>query len=113
MNKCLYPIFEKKFTTGTSIRVGEVIQLTDYQVATKTGPAKCLHCKYEWQAVAPAGVQDLQCPACLTMRGVFIYFCAKQDEEVKMCHICNNTFFQITLTGTLCINCGYYQAKEE
>lgn len=36
-----------------------------------TGPAVCLACGHEWVSVAPIGVYELECPSCLTMRGVY------------------------------------------
>lgn len=113
MTNCIYTTFGKASINSETIKTGELISLNEYQTATKTGPARCLNCGHIWQAVAPVGTQDLECPSCITMRGLFINHCIKGDEEVKICHICNNTFFQLTERGTLCINCGYYQRREK
>ncbi len=36
-----------------------------------SGTVLCLACKYEWQAVAPCGVYQLECPSCHTQAGVW------------------------------------------
>jgi len=37
------------------------------------GRARCLTCKHEWAAVAPIGMEWLECPECSVERSRFIY----------------------------------------
>lgn len=37
------------------------------------GKAKCVGCQHEWEASAPTGTLWLECPACGTMRGAWVY----------------------------------------
>lgn len=74
-----------------------------------TGPAFCIGCKHEWEAVAPAGVVELQCPACESMKGRFRFlFDTYEGDRVWTCN-CGNDLFRVTERGRLCVNCGDYQ----
>jgi hypothetical protein len=72
------------------------------------GEAFCLQCRYEWQAVAPAGKSAceilLECPQCQTMTGRLRYDFAPEGEFWQ-CH-CGNQLFYITPDGHFCPNCG-------
>lgn len=73
------------------------------------GLAFCLHCKHEWQAVAPAGTLNLECPECHTMKGKWKFeFYPRDDQDVRSC-LCGNQMFYLTPEGHLCANCGIYQ----
>ena len=74
------------------------------------GPARCIGCRHNWQAVAPVGTVELECPECHTMKGRFLnIFGTYEDEPVWTCK-CGNDLFRITATKTLCINCGVIQS---
>ena len=74
-----------------------------------TGPARCMCCGREWQAVAPTGVLFLECPECHTEKGVFVGACwPEEGTEVRECN-CGNQLFVLTREGHLCPNCGTYQ----
>lgn len=74
---------------------------------TNTGPARCLHCKHEWVAVAPAGVVDFECPACGLYKGHRIGICVPPaDEEIWICQ-CGGDLFMLRRHGPpLCVKCG-------
>ncbi len=80
-----------------------------YSEQTGFGLAFCLHCKHEWQAVAPTGTTKLECPACLTMKGKYKF--EFQPETRRVCQ-CENDLFHLTPEGHLCPNCGIYQRYE-
>ena len=74
------------------------------------GEAFCLRCKHEWVGVAPIGADQLECPSCLTMKGVFRFpFEPKVGEVWRECG-CGNHLFYLTPEGHLCPNCGIYQS---
>ena len=74
-----------------------------------TGPAFCIGCRHEWVAVTPAGVTELECPACGCMKGRFRFvFSTYEGDSVWTCD-CGNDLFKVTASGHLCVNCGAYQ----
>lgn len=72
------------------------------------GKAVCLHCRYEFVAVAPVGEVCLDCPECgartgARMNGVL------SDGPHWTCS-CGNQFFLIPKQGDIyCGNCGLSQ----
>lgn len=70
------------------------------------GDARCLTCGHEWQAIAPIGTTELECPSCHTWKGVFIGFAA--PDEVWQCD-CGNQHFYISHEGAMCARCGVRQ----
>jgi hypothetical protein len=73
------------------------------------GPAICLACKHEWQAVidARADPSKMECPSCTAMRGVFATH-VEQAGDHWTCN-CGNHLFGITRQGTYCCCCGSWQ----
>ncbi len=71
------------------------------------GPAKCLACGHEWNAVSPVGVvNDLECPACGIRRGARTGTLTPHDEIIWRCN-CGNDYFLLTPVGApMCANCG-------
>ena len=67
------------------------------------GPARCLGCRHEWQAVVPVGTTQLDCPACSASKGVLL---GEYAPDVAYACDCGCTLFYITDAGTLCPNCG-------
>jgi hypothetical protein len=70
------------------------------------GPALCVRCGYEYTAVAPVGVTEMECPQCHTMKSVFKFICS--PEETWTCK-CGCQLFFMSRKGTICSNCGVYQ----
>lgn len=76
------------------------------------GEAFCLNCNHTWQAVAPTGTINLECPKCLTLKGLWKFpFAPKSGTLVREC-ICGNQLFYMTLVGHMCANCGIYQSYD-
>jgi hypothetical protein len=91
--------------------MSNVIQLfkQEQELPHGTGEAFCYQCKHEWIAVAPVGTVQLECPNCLTMKGLFKFgFNVSDGELVRECN-CGNQLFYLTPDGHLCANCGTYQ----
>ena len=53
----------------------------------RTGNAVCLHCKHEWQAVAPTGVTILKCPECKLEQGAFKCLSMPGDDDFWECGV--------------------------
>jgi len=70
------------------------------------GAAFCFACDHEWQAVAPVGTVELECPSCRAMKGR--YRCEIVPEGVVKTCECGCQMFYITTDGTWCPNCGTY-----
>ena len=68
-----------------------------------SGDAKCLGCQHEWQAVAPVGTTELECPGCGLWKGV--YACMTAPDTVWQCD-CGNQHFYIDDEGAICARCG-------
>ena len=90
-----------------------VVNLADHRDDPHmAGGAKCLACKHEWVAVAPAGVVDMECPECGCMRGVFVNsWGAPHDAIVFKCQ-CDSSAFEFVAHKNAkdyylaCIGCG-------
>ena len=80
------------------------------EVGHLNGPALCLACRHEWVGVAPVGTQELECPSCKSMKGIFTKFVAYADVPNWRCSACEGFMFTVLLledTPTLaCIGCG-------
>lgn len=72
------------------------------------GKARCLDCKHEWTAVAPAGTEWLECPECHGKKGRFIYHFEPEPFVQWQCN-CGNDLFYVTPDGCFCPNCGEWQ----
>lgn len=77
------------------------------------GEAFCLACKYEWQAVAPVGTLDLECPECGSDRGQFKHpFDVEEGATIWECG-CGSTYFQLVKEDyghdLMCVGCGIRQ----
>ena len=64
-----------------------------------SGKARCAVCKHEHVAVAPVGVDWMECPECGLDKARFIRECK-----------CGCDVFRITRTASFCINCGNGQS---
>lgn len=70
------------------------------------GQARCLACRHEWQAVAPIGTFDLECPSCGLMRGAWTFpVVAPAGTVVWRCRCgCEHMF--VTPVNVMCAGCG-------
>lgn len=73
------------------------------------GEAFCIGCGHTWQAVAPTGTTQLECPQCSALKGHWKFeFAPPPGTEVREC-LCSNQLFYLTREGHMCANCGVYQ----
>jgi hypothetical protein len=68
------------------------------------GPARCLDCKHEWEAIAHQDAVWLECPKCSLNKGRFLG--AFSLGKFKWFCNCENDLFHITPDGSYCPNCG-------
>ena len=73
-----------------------------------SGPATCLECGHEWQAVAPVGTYQMECPECGLFKGVYSGLCqgGPEDTHYLMCSNCEYAVFNISPSGIWCCYCG-------
>lgn len=69
-----------------------------------SGPARCIECRHEWEAVAPVGTYELQCPQCESMKGMYIGP-VDEDGEKWICH-CGSDAFKVLRAEIICYRCG-------
>jgi len=73
-----------------------------------TGSARCLGCQHQWEAVAPIGTTELECPACGLKKGRFANPVVRGD--VTWTCACSNDLFRISGQAQVyCANCGAIQ----
>jgi hypothetical protein len=87
--------------------MSNVVSLTDRKSGPHlSGPARCVRCKHEWQAVTPEGVfKGLECPECGNFSGVR-WGLIGPEHEYWQC-ICGCATFALSRTGApICVNCG-------
>lgn len=69
------------------------------------GPARCVACASEWEAVSQVGVvSHLECPTCHRECGVRLGLCEPQGAR-WVCH-CGNELFYLLPDGCQCLLCG-------
>ncbi len=73
---------------------------------TVSGPAKCAACGKCWVATAPGGVVALECPACHSMRGVFVWPVQPPDGELIWICDCGGDLFVLRPHGPWCVRCA-------
>lgn len=82
-----------------------------------SGGASCLACKHTWQAVAELGVNDLECPSCGLLRGVWSYpIHPAEGSSVVTCVHCQGEHWHVEMCEDTkeghrrfamhCIRCG-------
>jgi hypothetical protein len=74
------------------------------------GSARCMKCKYEWQAVTPVGhIESLECPECHLHFGVMIF--PTMPEAFWTCGHCECHIFSVSGISKeiLCWQCGSIQ----
>ncbi len=72
------------------------------------GPARCLGCQHEWEAVAPVGViTSLECPECHLLKGTYIGL-VEPSAAYWQCN-CGSYLFFILPHCCQCLMCGKEQ----
>lgn len=79
--------------------------------ATQTTPhlqgrARCLACKHEWEAVAPCGVTEMECPQCACLQGRWRNYIMPPDGTPIWTCDCGNDLHFVSPTGIWCGACG-------
>lgn len=87
--------------------VVDIAQAREERSPHLRGAAVCLNCRHHWQAVAPIGVFQLECPSCYTEKGV--WNAPIGEDELWMCN-CGSFHFAITRTHARCLHCGNTQS---
>lgn len=87
--------------------MGEILKF-EKEEPHLSGEAICSSCKHEWAAVAPVGTKELQCPNCLTNKGLFANPVSPRGDNFWECHCGCNLFF-ILEDGSQCYECGNIQ----
>jgi hypothetical protein len=72
-----------------------------------SGRAVCIGCKHVWQAVAPVGTVELECPACGLEKGRYAGLVETATRRWT-CN-CGNDLFHITTDDIYCVGCGAVQ----
>ena len=70
----------------------------------RAGPAVCLQCRHEWEAVSPLDTIALECPKCKTMQGVYVGL-SKTELPQLQCN-CGSFYFHIDTRSSYCCHCG-------
>ena len=69
--------------------------------------ARCVACKHEWQAVAPLGTLELECPSCGLTRGQWMYpFNLDKGQMIFVCNTCDVTGSRSWSHRAFCVGCG-------
>lgn len=87
--------------------MGDVIEFKKPETGWNlTGPAKCMSCKHEWEAVVPVGtISGLECCECGRFTGVMTHQAVSDTTwECK----CGCDLFRITPENVFCASCGIF-----
>ena len=74
-----------------------------------SGTAQCVSCSRRWEAVAPVGTVELECPACNLNTGRFRNLCEPSDGEWWRCNCGCTLFCVVKDAGYMCSRCGEWQ----
>lgn len=87
----------------------EIINLAEEKINRQPhmrGDARCIMCKHEWVAVAPAGTCELECPQCLAYRGYFMGAMITEDKVEYNCECGCNVYKIGSEQQVFCAKCG-------
>jgi hypothetical protein len=76
------------------------------------GEARCLACGHTWRAVAPTGVNEMECPECALLRGVWVHPLSLEDGAVIWRCNCGGELFFLGEDAPTCATCGAVQNWE-
>lgn len=87
--------------------MGEIVSISFRD--SVQGGATCTRCQHKWQAVAPTGTTELECPECKSFFGLFDAPVTPVQGEIYWRCDCDGELFYI-MSGTVrCRNCGTVQ----
>ena len=77
------------------------------EIRSLRGPARCLHCGHEWEAVTPEGiVASLECPQCSLYKGVLQGVTEPDHSTRWVCNCGCDLFYILPSDGCQCLMCG-------
>lgn len=91
--------------------MSNVVEFKKLGSQTIHGEAICIGCKHEWEASAPVGTYELDCPECHGNKAIFKHSVTRIEEHFK-CN-CSSFLFSVTRNGIYCINCGNWVTPYE
>lgn len=102
--------------------MSDVVSLNDRRQEKSphlSGKCRCAACGHVWQAVAPIGTMNLECPECLTMRGLWMHpFGPADGNLIYSCTLCDSTCMTAWRTKAspevriMCVGCGSPQSVD-
>ncbi len=89
----------------------DIVNINDHRTNPHmTGEARCVGCGHAWEAIAPIGTTELECPECGCIKGLFQHACRPDRGECFMCSCgCFDFMMRTNVekeTYAMCINCG-------
>jgi hypothetical protein len=86
--------------------MADIINLADHR-PHGAGEAVCSHCKHVWEAVAPIGATQLECPECHTLKGLWkAPFAVAEGDLLYVCNCGGDLFFILPDGYHMCRECG-------
>lgn len=80
-----------------------------------SGEAVCIGCRHAWEATAPVGTDNLECPSCGSMKGLFRYpVSADVGDSLFVCQCgCEalTAYYRKGQFRIQCMNCGTHQTE--
>ena len=94
--------------------MSDVIYINNAKAGTShlSGTAICSACNKEWEAVAPVGAKELECPDCKTMKGLYKHHLAPISNTTWTCN-CGNKLFFVLKGDIQCCECGVMTPRED
>lgn len=88
--------------------MGEIINLNSKRDDPHMeGEAICISCKHTWEAVAPVGTHELECPSCGRYAGFFKTLIHVDGGVPRFeCGTCHCGIWTVLKTGIQCCGCG-------
>lgn len=92
------------------IRMDNITNIDDFRPHAG-GPAKCMNCKHEWEAITlKSKIHELECPECLHLTGEMIGQFI--PSTLFQCG-CGCELFYLTANGYMCPVCGDEKTAKE
>lgn len=93
--------------------MGDIVGFPEKTDPFIEGKAICSHCRHEWEACAPAGTIDLECPECGGVKGLFKHPMGPGDGNERWECNCGCQIFMILPRSILCYECGIQQSFDD
>lgn len=79
------------------------------------GAALCIGCRHEWEAAAPTGTWQLECPSCGSMKGIFRHPIGASPGDVAFSCNCGcealTAYMRAGKFWLRCMSCGTDQTE--